>query len=113
MKGQREEARRVLRSVMLDGKQIDPRIEACQALWTREQAREIVPVLCGLLRDSPCVASVDALSKLAGAEDDVRAFLKPLLRHELRSVRLHAWQILDHISPEPSPALAQNRPPTK
>jgi HEAT repeat protein len=114
MKGQRQEAGRVLRSVMLEGKETADRIEACQALWKLERAREVVPVLCLLLRDGPDrSAAAEALCKLDGAQDDVRAFLKPLLQHELRSVRAAAWQVLDRIDPDLTTALAAVRPPAK
>jgi HEAT repeat protein len=110
MKGHREEAGRVLRAVMLDAKEAADRYQACQALWKLERTREVVPVLCLLLRDDRYRSTaIETLCKLDGAQDDVRAFMKPLLRHELRAVRVAAWQVLDRIAPDLTDALADGR----
>ncbi len=106
----RDECNRQLRSLMVDGKDVGVRVEACKALWKRERTREVVPVLALLLRDDAArSAARDALCELDGAQDDVRAFLRPLLRHELRAVRLAAWQVLEKTSPELTTALVNAR----
>ncbi len=108
--GDRDECKRVLRSVMLDGKDTRVRVEACQALWKRERTPEVVPVLAELLRDDNARdAAADALCELGGALDDVRAFMRPLLKHELRAVRAAAWCVLEKTSPELTTALVNAR----
>jgi HEAT repeat protein len=115
VKDQRDEAGRVLRGIMLDGKAVGARIEACEALWKLERTREVVPVLCLLLRDGSdrSEAIIETLCNLDGALDDVRAFVKPLLRHELRTVRVAAWRVLDRIAPDLTDALAAAGAATK
>jgi HEAT repeat protein len=110
MDGNRELVSRLMRSVMLDSKHNTVRVEACLALWKLERTREVVPVLAQILRDAEArLLASDALCKLDGAQDDVRAFLKPLLKHERRYVRLAAWNVLEKISPELTAALANPR----
>jgi HEAT repeat protein len=107
MKGHREEAGRDLRGIMLESREDTARFQACEGLWKLERTREVVPVLCLLLRNDLLRGTVvEALCQLDGAQDDVRAFMKPLLRHELRAVRVAAWQVLDRIAPDLTDTLA-------
>ncbi len=108
--GYRDEAGRVLRSVMLDGKEDVVRVEACKALWKHERTPEVVPVLAQLLREDGARSfAKNALCELDGALDDVRAFVRPLLKHELRAVRAAAWCVLEKTSPELTTALVNAR----
>jgi HEAT repeat protein len=112
IEGNSDQAGRVLRSIMVDGKDGQARVQACTALWKKESTREVVPLLASLLREDGWMvreAAVEALSTLDGAGDDVRAFMKPLLRHELRAVRAAAWRVLEKTSPELTPFLVDAR----
>ncbi len=108
--GDKDEARCVLRGVMLGGKDGNIRVEACLALWKHERSRDVVPVLALLLRhDVARNDATKALCSLGGARDDIRAFVRPLLKHELRAVRKAAWDVLEKVAPELTAVLVDAR----
>jgi HEAT repeat protein len=97
----KDEATRVLEAVLRDGTDAS-RIEAALALWRLHQRPDVVPPLVRLLEDDRFRSEASkALRSLDGAQDDVAAFVRPLLRHPKRAVRLAAREILANRTPVP------------